>query len=228
MRRFVIGDIHGANKALIQCLQRSNFDKKNDLLIVLGDVSDGWPETNQCFETLLTIKNKIILLGNHDYWTLSWAEGDEPDLAWLKVGGQNTINSYPDGIPDSHHKILKEARYYYELDNKLFVHAGIYPDYAVKDQDASILLWDRSFFRLAINKHKQENCDPLTSYDEVYIGHTPIHRMGHNEPAKYCEVWLMDTGAGWGEKLSMMDIDTNQIYQSDRVMTLYPEGSGRV
>ncbi len=226
MRRFVIGDIHGANKALVQCLQRSDFDKNLDLLIVLGDVSDGWPETNACFETLLTLKNKVILLGNHDYWTLEWAEGLEPEVAWLSFGGQNTIDSYPEGMPVTHLQLLKNASLFYEMDNRLFVHAGLYPNYSVKDQDASVLLWNRSFAQMAIRQNELDQ--PLTKYDEVFIGHTPIHRYGYDKPTKFCEVWMMDTGAGWGEKLSIMDLDTYEVFQSDRVETLYPIGSGRV
>ena len=42
MKTFVIGDIHGAYKALLQCFERSGFDYEKDHLIVLGDV---------CFDT---------------------------------------------------------------------------------------------------------------------------------------------------------------------------------
>jgi len=44
-RTLVIGDIHGAYKALVQCLERSGFDKEKDTLITIGDVCDGWHET---------------------------------------------------------------------------------------------------------------------------------------------------------------------------------------
>jgi hypothetical protein len=33
---FAIGDIHGAYKALIQCFERSGFDRENTRLIVLS------------------------------------------------------------------------------------------------------------------------------------------------------------------------------------------------
>jgi len=35
---------------------------------------------------------------------------------------------------------------------------------------------------------------------------------------------MMDTGAGWSGKLTIMDIDTNEFWQSDVVKDLYPEG----
>jgi len=46
-------------------------------------------------------------------------------------------------------------------------------------------------------------------------------------PVHSCEVWLMDTGAGWYGKLSMMNIDTKKIFQSDPVPDLYPKYTGR-
>lgn len=227
MRRFVIGDIHGASRALIQCLERSQFNFNKDQLIMLGDVCDGYPETNQSIETLLKSKNLVFLLGNHDWWALQWAKGEEPDPAWLQFGGENTIKSYPAGMPSSHIALLENAHYYFEQDNKLFVHAGIDPNLNIEEQDKHTLIWDRQFIQQAIAQHTRNNKVLLTGYDEIFVGHTPSHRIGHFKPVKFCEVWMMDTGAGWGECLSMMDIDTKEVFQSYRVETLYPPGSGR-
>ena len=44
LRTFVIGDIHGAHKALIQCFERSGFDHSSDRLISLGDACDDCPD----------------------------------------------------------------------------------------------------------------------------------------------------------------------------------------
>jgi hypothetical protein len=38
MRRFTVGDIHGAHLALKQVLERCGFDNERDQLITLGDV----------------------------------------------------------------------------------------------------------------------------------------------------------------------------------------------
>ena len=40
MKKFAIGDIHGSDHALLQCLKLSDFDKHEDRLICLGDVCD--------------------------------------------------------------------------------------------------------------------------------------------------------------------------------------------
>ena len=56
MKKFVIGDIHGNYKALMQCLEKSKFNYKKDKLIVLGDTCDGLPDVKECFDELLKIK----------------------------------------------------------------------------------------------------------------------------------------------------------------------------
>ena len=59
MKKFVIGDIHGAYGALVQVLQRSKFDYKKDLLITLGDIVDGGKDSYKCVEELLKIENQL-------------------------------------------------------------------------------------------------------------------------------------------------------------------------
>jgi serine/threonine protein phosphatase 1 len=221
-RRFVIGDIHGANRALLQCLERSGFDTEKDLLISLGDLCDRWPEVDKVFDTLLGIKNLVLLLGNHDHWALEWFINRKAPEIWLMQGGDVTMNAYRQGIPESHILLLSRSVLYHHLDNKLFVHGGFDPELDITAQDRETLLWDRSLIRSAL-LHKNLGLEKqLTSYQEVYVGHTPTLNFGETEPIKACEVYLMDTGAGWPEGvLTMMDIDSKEIWQSDPVERLY-------
>jgi len=229
MRHFVIGDIHGAFKGLKQCLERAKFDYTKDRLICLGDVCDGWPETNEAIEELLKIKHLEFILGNHDFWALQWAEDGMRSHIWLSQGGRNTINSYKgENMPPQHVELLKNAHFYYEWENKLFVHAGIYPNEPLELQNEEIFLWDRSLVKEVIQQHFNGTNQPISAYDAIYVGHTPIHNYGFLCPLKSCGVWLMDTGAGWDGVLSMMNIETEEVYTSDKINTLYPKGSGRI
>lgn len=226
-RTFVIGDIHGGYTALMQCLALADFSYKNDTLISLGDVCDGWPETAQCFDELLKIKNLIYLLGNHDQWALDWARnGAKPEL-WLHQGGQATINSYPQGMPFGHQKLLGSAYHHYHINNRLFVHAGILPDMELEYQGLDIFLWDRSLCNLALKLAREGNEQQLGDFEEIYVGHTPTTRWGHSTPVKACNLWMMDTGAAWNGRLTIMDVDTKQYFQSDPVWQLYPGIKGR-
>lgn len=42
-----------------------------------------------------------------------------------------------------------------------------------------------------------------------------------------CNVWNLDTGSGFSGKLTIMDIDTKEFWQSDFVRELYPNENGR-
>lgn len=223
MRTFVIGDIHGAYKALTQCLERSGFDNENDHLICLGDVCDGWPETKQAIDKLLSIKNLTYIFGNHDFWTLDWMREGVDDEVWLDSGGAATIKSYEEGIPDKHIEFLERAKPYFILNNKLFVHAGIDWRASMEKQTMQVMLWDRKLAQMVMTLHLKTPHGHLTAFDEAYIGHTPISAP----PQRMCEVWFMDTGAGWSGQLSIMDIDTKEVFMSDPVPSLYPGVVGR-
>lgn len=223
-RTFVIGDIHGAHRALTQCFERSGFDFENDDLICLGDVCDGWPETRGAIDELLKVKHLTYLLGNHDAWALEWMEKGTAETIWRSQGGQATIDSYRNEVPEAHIELLRTARLYYAKEDKAFVHASFDPEIPLEHQEQSVLIWDRTLPQLALDFHFKNIHKALTSYDEVYLGHTPIP---FPSPLYSCGVWLMDTGAGWNGVLSMMDVHSKDTFISDPVPELYPGVPGR-
>lgn len=221
MRTFVIGDIHGAFKAFINCLEQAVFNYGKDKLICLGDVCDRGPEVNKVFDELLKIKNLVYILGNHDLWAIEWAEsGKLPDV-WLFQGGSDTVNSYTDGMPEIHLEFLKKAHHYYLDKKKLFVHGGIHAGVPLEEQDKEVFLWDRSLVSEAMYRKSRDDISPVTEFDEIFVGHTPTHNFGSTSPIKACEVWLMDTGAGWGGLLSLMNVDTKELFQSEVTESFY-------
>ncbi len=230
MKRFVVGDIHGAHKALDQCLERSEFDRKKDLLISLGDICDGWPEVDKVFDELLNVTHLRVILGNHDAWALRWMregwEGDE----WVNQGGAGTLESYQNDrqrVPKAHLALLSKAAPFFELDNKLFVHGGFNPSLDIGEQDLEVLLWDRSLLAEAIGKNNKSPQARFGKWDDIFVGHTPSENYGTLEPIHACNVWCLDTGGGWSGKLTLMDIDSHDYWQSDIVPTLYPGTVGR-
>jgi serine/threonine protein phosphatase 1 len=229
VRRFVVGDIHGAHRALLQCFGRSGFNRQADLLISLGDLCDGWPEVDKVFDELLAIDNLILLLGNHDQWLLNYfLYNDAPEI-WLLQGGDKTLLSFQDGVETAHVELLKQAGLYRVIDRYLFVHGGILPDIPLEDQDEEIFLWDRSLVRNALFHRRSGRNIKLTPYDKVFVGHTPTINFNEMKPIQACEICLMDTGAGWpGGLLTMMDIDSGEIFRSDVVSELYSDAGGRV
>jgi serine/threonine protein phosphatase 1 len=67
----------------------------------------------------------------------------------------------------------------------------------------------------------------LKLFHEIYIGHTPTLYYDTDIPMQGCNVWNLDTGAAFKDKLTVMDIDTNKFWQSDPVISLYPGQLGR-
>lgn len=250
MRTFVIGDIHGGYRGLIQVLEAVNFDYEEDKLIALGDVTDGWSEVAECIELLLKIKNLVYIKGNHDEWTsrflrLTMKTGPaEFNYNWYRQGGKATYNSYYDkpDLLDKHLEFLDNAQVYYvDEENRIFLHAGLDPDVDLDKQhfmdvgqktegENAVFYWDRLFWRHV--SHALIHAEPIVwpKYKEIYIGHTPTNRkieFEHGLPVNAGNVWNMDTGAAYDGKVSIMDIDTKEITQSEPLYLLYPDEMGR-
>ena len=247
-KTFVIGDIHGGHKALLQVLEKSNFDFETDTLISVGDIADGWSEVPQCVETLLKIKNLIALRGNHDVWLRDWLKSGYINPMWLMQGGQASYDAYIKSglVTDQRHKDFFENQLDYFIDekNRLFVHAGwdynISPHFHLAGLDpvnggkpgdniAKECHWDRELYTslrsYVLDKLPKRLQEALNNYKEIYIGHTATQFPF--EVFHRANLYNVDTGGGWHGKLTMMDIDTKETYQSDIVKTLYPNEKGR-
>tara|TARA_R110002050_G_scaffold34397_8_gene86841 strand:+ start:9276 stop:10064 length:789 start_codon:yes stop_codon:yes gene_type:complete len=248
-RTFCIGDIHGGYKAFIQVLEKVSFDYDNDKLIALGDATDGWPETAEVIEELIKIKKLVYLKGNHDEWTerflrdaLKTGPTSENHL-WYSQGGKETYDSYfnkSEEMLNVHLEFLTNAlEYYIDEDNRVFVHAGFNPRVAMDKQyhmdvgqtkkgENATFYWDRSFWGYMIEQRNFEKVGVIWGqYKEIYIGHTPTINYNDDKPINIGNVWNMDTGATYSGKLSIMNIDTKEITQSEPLYLLYPEHMGR-
>jgi serine/threonine protein phosphatase 1 len=243
MRRLCLGDVHGGYKALLQVFDRSNFNNKEDQLYCLGDVADVWSEVSECFDRLLQCKHLIYIIGNHDQWLLDYLNGKPVYPIWTSQGGQATINNYMRRMGESldmnreflkPHKYLLENAHPYWItdDNKLFVHGGFDWHLDIKDQNKYDLMWDRELFEVACMwQNWNDKGKPLIlakAFDEVFIGHTATSRTHKDlKPVHVSNVWNLDQGAGYEGKLTLLDIDTKEFWQSDLVKTLYPNERGR-
>lgn len=229
MRTFAIGDIHGNYRGLIQVLERSGFDKESDRLVVLGDVCDGWSQVPECIEELLTIKDLVIILGNHDKWTMDWLQFGMDIAVWLMQGGMATYEAYNVNVhlKDKHlHEYFNKAHYYYiDENNYAYVHAGWTAKDGIENNHKIDYLWDRTMWQgLGMAHHLGHTPVKTRQFEKVFIGHTAL---GSTKPEKRCNCWNLDTGAGWNGRLTIMDVNTEEYWQSDTTDELYPEEKGR-
>lgn len=254
MRRFVIGDIHGNYHGLVQVLERSGFDYENDLLITLGDIVDGLPDSFECVDELLKIRHRIDIRGNHDDTFYQWLQGKGHAFFWAQGGlltaqsyakGHNIdlhvqtryerdafdrpqprhiINLFPYIIKDSHRDFFhKQVKFYVDDDNVGFVHAGYLHPEGLGHDDPYTYMWTRALWENHAMIPSQNTPKLLRAHKHLYIGHTQTLNWGTTEPMIKYNVTNLDTGAGWDGKLTIMNVDTSEYWQSDLVSELYPD-----
>lgn len=215
-RSFVIGDIHGNYKPMMELFGKAGLDYKNDILISLGDVVDRGPEPVRVVSELMKLPKLIYILGNHDYWCLEYLRTGKATADWLYQGGTTTINDYlkHPGEADRHKDFYADARLFYiDEKNRLFVHAGFdrFRPFADQATEKLTLLWDRSLFRVA-SEYEQEG-KRFEEFSEIFIGHSPSQLVMKDKPTLLANLWMMDTGAGHRRLLSLMNIDTREFWQ---------------
>jgi serine/threonine protein phosphatase 1 len=239
-RKLVIGDIHGAHKALVQVMERVGL-RTNDHLIFLGDYVDGWSESKEVIDLLVTLGETYkctFIRGNHDTWFEEWLSGTGKNETWTKHGGESTISSYTfagAAEKQQHIAFLNSMQHYWvDGDNKLYIHAGFSSMHGPeREMYTSNYSWDRTLWEMALTMDRRIKKDSpsypkrLKLFNEIFIGHTPTLEHGTDKPMNRINVWNIDTGAGFSGKLTVMDTETKEFWQSDVVQTLYPNEKGR-
>lgn len=241
MATYCVGDIHGNYKALLQVIERSSFDPIVDTLITLGDYFDGGDHI-QCLEVieyLIALPHWIGIMGNHDVYLSDTIKNGwtEVDWHWYTIGGRQTLASL--GIEVEvvgetinirsalDPKILKflNALQYYHIDqnDNVYIHAGwVDPRLRLKEsesyrtQNIRDFMWDRPFWSEASGRH-------ANAHHAVFIGHT----WGLEHPLKRKNIWNLDSGAGFEGKLTIMNVATEEYWQSDLSQELYLDWTTR-
>lgn len=241
MRTLAIGDIHGGLKALKQLLNRAQVTTK-DTLLFLGDYVDGWSESAQTIAFLIELSkthNCIFIKGNHDVWCEDFLKTNAIDHFWTMYGGISTIESYENNFNEKdkkkHLKFFEKMKLYHiDKNNRLFIHAGFTSARGPKHEiDNQLLYFDRSLWQEAYNindtlyNYTENDLIRYQLFDEIYVGHTKTLKFGSETPLNALNVWNIDTGAGGKGKLSCIDINTKEVFQSDYVYKLYPNEAGR-
>lgn len=144
-------------------------------IVFLGDVIDRGPHSKDCLdlvmEELRFNPESVLLSGNHEDLMLRFlSEGGEKRSSWLENGGGQALLSYgysqaqiveqgSDGDwrvrPDfprafqekhaGHIEMVRQAPDYLEVDDHIFVHAGIDPTLPMSEQDPFEMRWMSKF-----------------------------------------------------------------------------------
>jgi len=239
-RTLVIGDIHGGLLALQQVMERAGIQKE-DHLIFLGDYVDGWSDSAKTISFLMALSRKqktTFIRGNHDDLVYQWLKGKTMSPKWMMHGGQSTIDAYMQISQEeklAHIAFYESMKdYYVSTNNKMFCHAGFQNLNGPQHEwHSTAFYWDRTLWEMVcvmdMSIHPGDVRYPkrLQLFDEIYIGHTPVTRIGASVPTRRANVWNIDTGAAFHGSISILDTTSKSFWQSDAVSSLYPEEIGR-
>jgi serine/threonine protein phosphatase 1 len=216
-RTIAIGDVHGCAAALAALLATID-PRPADVIVMLGDYVNRGPDSRGVLDRLIELERRcrlVSILGNHDQILLAALAGERRAFSeLLDMGGGATLASYGAGriteadldrIPPDHRTFLGRCRDHYETRSHIFVHAQYDPDAAMGEQSPLWLRWES--LRDGIP-------DPHVSGKRAIVGHSSqksgeVLDLGH--------IVCIDTycyGGGW---LTAMDVDTDEIWQVDRL-----------
>ncbi|SEQ17487.1 metallophosphoesterase family protein [Thalassovita taeanensis] len=230
---YAIGDIHGQIDMLNAAIALIQDDGGADANIVfLGDLVDRGPGSREVIDLLQQGQSAgrpwTVLSGNHDRMFadfLSSGRIDHPrilsGISWEnpRLGGLETLASYgvnaidmpvehlwaaaQEAVPARHLAFLNNLPTYHEVEDLLFVHAGIAPGVPLQMQTAEDMMWIRGPFLTHTKPH------PWL----VVHGHTAVDQAEHQGNRVN-----LDSGAGYGRPI------TAAVFESGQVWTLKPGG----
>lgn len=233
-RILITTDNHGNLKAVKQVLERCKFNSNEDLLINLGDVVDRGTESAELVQFYIELSEEclykpLFIRGNHDVYCHKWLKSGEISMEWLMNGGTETIDSYIRTNylnSEEHLNFFNEMfDFYIDTKNRGYVHAGFISHEGLGNDNPNTYYWDRTLWELVMNDKTEQLPKELRIFEahkEIFIGHTPTLNWDETKPMNKYNIWNVDTGAGYAEgKLTIMDINTKKIWQSDNIKELY-------
>lgn len=123
MPTYAIGDIQGCFEPLQRLLEKIQFDPAQDTLWFTGDIVNRGPASLATLRFIKQLKNKIVVLGNHDLHLLAVAHGAH--VGWPDDTLQDILTA-----PDRDELLAwLQQQPILHFDKYLLVHAGLAPSW---------------------------------------------------------------------------------------------------
>ncbi|MDN0122591.1 metallophosphoesterase [Yersinia aleksiciae] len=202
-RIFVVGDIHGCYKKLMDALDRVQFERSVDLLVSVGDLADRGPQNIECYE-LINANWFCAARGNHEQMAIDVLAGGEAD-SWMANGGR-WFFSLDDSKKSQVEQLIKQAEQLplvieitTEHGKYVIAHADYPSDEYVygKVINQHLVVWNRKRLSAAMKGEIEE----ITGADKFIFGHTPLVK-----PLLFKNQLYIDTGAVFGNRLTVIQI----------------------
>ena len=128
MATYLIGDVQGCFDSLQALLAKISFDPQKDRLGFVGDLINRGPKSLETLDFILSLKNPLIVLGNHDLHFLA--------LYFLGASHFHHISHTLNDVLNSSHckkysDFLLTQPFLYCEDTFAMVHAGIPPQWTI-------------------------------------------------------------------------------------------------
>jgi serine/threonine protein phosphatase 1 len=227
-RTLVISDIHGEIKLFERLLADVNYNSSQDQLILLGDYVDRGPNSRKVLEKVIELKSDgaFVLKGNHEDMMIKALTTDE-EYSWKnwinRNGGRKTLESYGlnesefvvqddeqfikpmlhDETLDRHLNFIQKLDHFIELEEYIFVHAGVHPIQPLEETDPYTFMWIREEFYSAYSGQKT-----------IVFGHTPaMHLHGkHSIFFGKNRIIGIDGGAVFGGQLNCLELPSKEVH----------------
>lgn len=241
-RNLIVGDIHSQFSKLMAVLDKASFNPDVDMLYSVGDFCDRGSEAVRTLQFLMGLRNFKAVIGNHDILLQKWLYTDIPDWFWEDgLGGDKTIEDFETNFCLDRKECLQIANWLKSLplvlveEKYIIAHGGIPYSRTMADlikyqnqirravdnmftDDAPACT--RDYFFSAYGDHPMKNTEipfsfvePFETDKTIFIGHTPTVDGKPFFSEEYHLVAL-DTGAGSGGPLTLMDMDTLEYWQA--------------
>ena len=131
MSTYIIGDVQGFYQELQALLKLIQFDPLRDKLGFVGDIVNRGPNSLEVLRFIKSLPAQMVVLGNHDLYLLIIGYGlMSPDIY------EHTLHSVlqaPDKMELLEWLRERPLIYYEKNKNALLVHAGIPPQWSIKE-----------------------------------------------------------------------------------------------
>ena len=209
---YVIGDVHGCFNTLLKLIKEA---PKQDFIFI-GDLVDKGLYSYEVINFVMKNNYKVIK-GNHE--ELFSRFYNKRKSLWYtddSYGGRYTIDSFKGKNMSKYLEFIDNLPYYIQQDNYFLTHGFGLPYYNRKDN----LEYNRALMsnRVEATTHKSDW--------EDYSQYNVINIFGHSafvEPLVSDKFVGIDTGAVYGNKLSMIELGSNEIISIDVLIEDLPK-----
>lgn len=227
MKYFAVSDTHGFTTQFRRAVRESGFERGNPdhMLVHLGDCFDRGYENAEMLDYLDTIKNKIMIRGNHEDLLLNIFDSGRIGLRDLHNGTNITVAQFfgqesidPEGKvstaadPGTERRIrgfIAGMRDYYETANYIFVHGWVPLDTGSDAASAVLPDWrcagENEWKTARFLEWQQTYAKGLTLPDKTVVcGHRPATFGYYFDPSRAPD----DPSAFYGKGVIAIDATT--------------------